>query len=87
MFAAAAAAAAVATCCALRLRPAAATAAFHFLPPVACHTVEPGILPYTSFACSLQRWCGGEGQWKTHFVNESRDAAIIGITPNRPGKV
>jgi hypothetical protein len=49
--------------------------------------VEPGILPYTSYACSIQRWCGGEGQWKTHFVNESKDAAIIGLTPNRPGKV
>lgn len=49
--------------------------------------MEPGILPYTSYACSIQRWCGGEGQWKTHFVNESKDAAIIGLTPNRPGKV
>lgn len=55
-------------------------------PGVLMH-MEPGILPYTSYACSMQRWCGGEGQWKTHFVNESKEAAIIGITPNRPGKV
>jgi hypothetical protein len=35
----------------------------------------------------MKRWCGGEGQWKTNFVNESKEPAIIGLTPNRPGKV
>jgi hypothetical protein len=30
---------------------------------------------------------GGEGQWGTTFTNNTEEAAIVGLTPNRPAKV
>ena len=49
--------------------------------------MDPAVVPYTTFACSASRACSGEGQWRSSFVNEGKEPAIVGLTPNRPAKV
>jgi len=49
--------------------------------------MDPSAGVHTSYACSCKKYCSGESQWSTQFTNPKSEAMVVGLTPNRPGKV